>query len=209
MVSQGPRTYANVSCWVQESPDVSLSFSESTGMKAHLLSMHRYFLEQHLKRDEAILPDSKQLGHFRGTEVVYSASSIVNVKSVENYYRVGYVVREDEVPMKWVKKRSVTINKKREEAAALYDGQQEAMEGLYAESQTEIYVPPPIVDVSGPGFAVYFPLGVYSSRRLVGNREKSQEMISEISTCLYHRCCQLVLFISHVCSDAFRRTMAD
>lgn len=70
------------------------------------------------------------------------------MKSAENYYRFGIVVKEGEEPMKMVKKRTVTINKKRAEAAALYDGMEVEQDALYAASQTELYVPPPIVDVS-------------------------------------------------------------
>lgn len=69
--------------------------------------------------------------------------------------RKGRVVREGEQPMKWVKQRAVTVGRKRElevlrEAGAANEigGGEEVMQGLYAERQTEVYVPEPVVDVS-------------------------------------------------------------
>lgn len=50
--------------------------------------------------------------------------------------------------MKWVKQRNVTINRKRVEEAALLEGADPMEQGLYAAYQTEMYVPPPVVNVS-------------------------------------------------------------
>lgn len=59
--------------------------------------------------------------------------------------------------MKMIKQRAVTINKKRAVEMALTDqngdGSSEGnegglMQGLYAKGQTELYIPPPVVDVS-------------------------------------------------------------
>lgn len=64
--------------------------------------------------------------------------------------------------MKWVKQRASTVNRKREIEMALERGreekeragepssglgEEEVLQGLYAESQTELYKPEPIVDV--------------------------------------------------------------
>ena len=49
--------------------------------------------------------------------------------------------------MKLVKQRAMTINRKRAIELAQQDGE-ESMQGLYAESQTELYRPDPIVNVS-------------------------------------------------------------
>ncbi len=65
--------------------------------------------------------------------------------------------------MKWVKQRAVTVNKQRAVEMALADreehiggtqgdgfsSEKDIMQGLYAQNQTELYVPDPIVDVSG------------------------------------------------------------
>ena len=61
--------------------------------------------------------------------------------------RVGRRVKDRQEPMKWVKQRAMTINKRREVELARQAGE-ESMQGLYAEAQTTIYRPPAIVDVS-------------------------------------------------------------
>lgn len=61
--------------------------------------------------------------------------------------RVGRKVKDRQEPMKWVKQRAMTINKKREVELAKQAGE-DVMQGLYAEGQTMIYRPPPIQDVS-------------------------------------------------------------
>lgn len=75
--------------------------------------------------------------------------------------RSGRKIREGCQPMKWVKQRASTVNRKREIEMALEKGreekertgepssavEEEVLQGLYAESQTELYCPEPIVDV--------------------------------------------------------------
>jgi len=118
-----------------------------------LISKSRYALSRHLKREEVIDPPI-ELGKFRG-EPVYPRSSVISLKTAENWMRQGRVVREGCQPMKMVKQRAVTIGRKREMEVALEkartDGHggddQEDMQGLYARSQTELYRPKPVVDV--------------------------------------------------------------
>lgn len=66
--------------------------------------------------------------------------------------------------MKMVKSRPGTIGRMREleilkdslrEAGQTADNQAQVMHGLYARSQTELYVPKPVVDVSSSD---YFPI---------------------------------------------------
>jgi len=74
--------------------------------------------------------------------------------------RSGRVVRAGCQPMKLVKMRAATVGKLREielaeemrrgaeKAGEGASGEQEeVMQGMYAESQTELYVPEPIIDV--------------------------------------------------------------
>lgn len=76
--------------------------------------------------------------------------------------RSGRKIREGCQPMKWVKQRASTVNRRREIEMTLERereereragqpssgvGEEEVLQGLYAESQTELYVPEPIVDV--------------------------------------------------------------
>jgi xeroderma pigmentosum group C-complementing protein len=111
-----------------------------------------------LKRDDAVLPNHTKVSEFLGAkgtstpEAVYARSSIVTVKSVEGYMKIGRRIKKDEIPYKWVKARNVTINKKRLEEAAKeleIEGEGEDREGqpLYGEDQTEWYIAEPIVDV--------------------------------------------------------------
>ncbi|GAA5881496.1 hypothetical protein JCM3774_000136 [Rhodotorula dairenensis] len=112
------------------------------GFKSH----PNYVLEQHLHRDEALRPGSKSLGLFKGEFPIFRRSDVVNVRSTENWYRTGRVVKPAEIPMKFVKQRAVTIHRRREEELAKMDGGEVDEQPLYAEEQTETYVPPPVVD---------------------------------------------------------------
>ena len=71
--------------------------------------------------------------------------------------RRGRSIRPREQPLKWVKQRAVTISRKRElevlrESSGVSAGDagedQSLMQGLYAEQQTELYEPPPVIGVS-------------------------------------------------------------
>lgn len=112
------------------------------------LPLPSYVLEQHLHRDEVIREGSKQLGVFKGTDAVFRRSDVVQLKSTENFWREGRVIKDGEIPMKWVKSRVVTINRKRAEEFALQGGEEPTQQALYSQAQTEIYVPPPVKDVS-------------------------------------------------------------
>ncbi|SGY84410.1 BQ5605_C009g05695 [Microbotryum silenes-dioicae] len=116
------------------------------GFKSH----PNYVLEQHLHRDQVIRPGVKPLGLFKATEPVYPRSAVVELKSKENYWRMGRVVRDAEIPWKFVKSRTVTINRKRAEAVAQMDGGEAKQQPLYAPEQTKIYVPDPVVDGKVP-----------------------------------------------------------
>jgi xeroderma pigmentosum group C-complementing protein len=115
-----------------------------SGFKDHPL----YALERHLRRDEVIQP-LKEIGKFRG-ESVYPRAHVIPLKSAENWMRVGRKVKPGCQPMKQVKLRAATINKQREIELAMADDESGAgiMQGLYALTQTELYRPDPIVNVS-------------------------------------------------------------
>ncbi|THH01924.1 hypothetical protein EW026_g851 [Hermanssonia centrifuga] len=132
-----------------------------SGFKDHPL----YVLARHLKRDEVIHPPV-ELGKFRG-EPVYPRSSVVPLKTAENWMRQGRKVREGCQPMKWVKQRAVTVNKQRAVEMAMTDhenqmsasggdqgegfsSEKDVMQGLYACIQTEIYKPEPVINGKVP-----------------------------------------------------------
>ncbi|TFK87491.1 Rad4-domain-containing protein [Polyporus arcularius HHB13444] len=164
------------------------------GFKDHPL----YVLARHLKREEVVDPPV-ELGKFRG-EPVYSRANVLQLKTAENWIRQGRRVVVGAHPLKWVKQRAVTVNRKRAiemvladrrertasasgsahvSAAASVNGrgaddeeesgdtglhesdglavagegfaaEDGVMQGLYAEHQTEIYKPPPVVDGKVP-----------------------------------------------------------
>lgn len=128
-----------------------------TGPKLNTLAFYKNhstcILKRSLKRDETLIPCAKPIKHLKaGTkakpimEEVYSISDVVKVKSIETYMREGKVVRKGEVPLKEVKARAVTLNKKREHAQYALDNDAIKMQPLFAEYQTEFYIPPPIVN---------------------------------------------------------------
>ncbi|KAI0345889.1 Rad4-domain-containing protein [Trametopsis cervina] len=131
------------------------------GFKNHPL----YVLERHLKRDEVVHP-RVELGKFRG-EPVYPRSSVVTLKTAENWMRQGRKVRAGCQPMKWVKQHAVTVNRKRAIEMAMADrgdglavagddqgqgfsSEKDVMQGMYAVNQTELYKPDPVVDGKVP-----------------------------------------------------------
>ncbi len=148
-----------------------------------------YVIPRHLRQTETIhppSPDTPELGTFRG-EPVYPRSSVVSLKTAETWMRTeGRTIQEGAHPLKMVKMRTGTIAKQRElemlrdglreagEAAGL-NGEQQVMQGLYARSQTEPYVPPPVIDVSplergSMGISLILPLGCHSKKRLWKHR---------------------------------------
>lgn len=68
---------------------------------------------------------------------MYSKGDIAVCKTVENWYREGIVIREGQQPLKRVKPRVATLNRKREIEEAKRDGEI-VMQGLYSEEQTEL-----------------------------------------------------------------------
>ena len=125
------------------------------GFKDHPL----YVLARHLKREEVVDPPV-ELGKFRG-EPVYPRANVLQLKTAENWMRQGRKVREGCQPMKWVKQNAVTVNRRRAVEMALaerdrlpvagegegFSSEKDVMQGLYAQSQTELYIPDPVVDV--------------------------------------------------------------
>ena len=114
-----------------------------------------YALARHIKQNEVIYP-LVEIGKFRG-EAVYPRGNVLSLKTSESWMRQGYKIKERAQPMKMIKQRAVTINKKRAVEMALSDRNADGsgegnegglMQGLYAKGQTELYIPPPVVDVS-------------------------------------------------------------
>jgi len=121
-----------------------------------------YVLLRHLKQNETLdppPPSTPELGKFRG-EPVYPRSAVISLKTAENWMRSeGRRVKMGELPLKMGKARAGTVTKLREiemvrEEVRMKgegedgDGEKDVMQGLYARSQTEVYVSDPVIDVS-------------------------------------------------------------
>ncbi|SJX64980.1 related to RAD4-Excision repair protein [Sporisorium reilianum f. sp. reilianum] len=112
--------------------------SSMNGFKDHPV----YFLEKFLKRDEVVFP-RRQIATFQGTPV-FSKSDVQTLRSSRQWYNEGRVIKDGEVALKFVKSRGYTLANKRAEEQARSEGRKVAQEGLYAEFQTKLYVPPAV-----------------------------------------------------------------
>ncbi|CAO2656010.1 Nn.00g048130.m01.CDS01 [Neocucurbitaria sp. VM-36] len=110
-----------------------------------------YVLERHLRHNEVIHP-MNQVGKVNcGTamnpkmEPIYRRTNVHIVRSSDKWYRMGRDIKDGEQPLKHAKPKKgvrrpsigldMDVDEQIDEAGA----------GLYAEFQTELYVPPPVV----------------------------------------------------------------
>ncbi|KAG4304378.1 hypothetical protein PORY_002088 [Pneumocystis oryctolagi] len=112
-----------------------------------------YVLERHLKREETVHPEAFPVhvftlkkGNKLKEERVFNRSDILLCKSVEYYYRNGRQIKLGELPLKIVKPRSTTLTRRRENELITSETNEVAIQPLYAEFQTELYIPPPVVN---------------------------------------------------------------
>lgn len=94
-----------------------------------------------------MIQPKREVGRFRG-EPVYRRANVLSCKTPENWMRIGRKIKQSEEPLKWVKQRAVTIDKRRAAELLEMEGKEALQQGLYAEWQTELYKPPPIKNVS-------------------------------------------------------------
>lgn len=122
-----------------------------------------YALERHLRRNEVIFPKrvighvglSKTTSKSDNLESVYRRSDVNVVRSADKWYRLGRDVKVGEQPLKHVP----AIRPKSGFASDEDDDEAEETP-LYAEYQTEVYRPPPVVQGRIPKNA-YGNLDVY------------------------------------------------
>lgn len=110
-----------------------------------------YVLEQHLRREEALLPEAEQVRTFtagKGDKAkeypVYLREDVVTCKTVESWHKEGRAIKEGEQPMKHVPMRAVTLVRKREMEDALKETGEKLKQGLYSIDQTDWIIPPPL-----------------------------------------------------------------
>ncbi|KAF1946058.1 Rad4-domain-containing protein [Clathrospora elynae] len=109
-----------------------------------------YVLERHLKHNEVIHP-MNQVGKVNcGTamspkmEPIYRRANVHMVRSADKWYRMGRDVKFGEQPLKYAKPKKG----RRSSIGPDMDAAEQVDEvgvGLYAEFQTELYVPPPVI----------------------------------------------------------------
>jgi xeroderma pigmentosum group C-complementing protein len=110
-----------------------------------------YVLEQHLRREEALIPGAEQVKMFiagKGDKAkeypVYLREDVATCKTVESWHKEGRAIKEGEQPMKHVPMRAVTIIRKREMEDALRETGEKLKQGLYSIDQTDWIIPPPL-----------------------------------------------------------------
>ncbi|KAI8059669.1 hypothetical protein BDF21DRAFT_369797 [Thamnidium elegans] len=103
-----------------------------------------YALERHLKKFEILYPKEPVLGIIRG-EKVYPRECVKTLCTADTFRKAGREIKKGEQPLKMVKAIAITIEKKREKERAKQEGN-EMMVPCYGEWQTQLYVPPPIVN---------------------------------------------------------------
>ena len=127
-------------------PHSSLSWYKSSA---------EFVLARHLRREEALLPNVKQVRTFtigKGDaaveEPVYKRQDVVTCKTAESWHKEGRGVKDDEhdQPLKHVPMRAVTLLRKREiEENERLTGEK-MQQPLYSRAQTDWIIPPPIED---------------------------------------------------------------
>lgn len=150
----GQRTVADD---IEESTDLKPFKPASEKPKAETESLQWYkqsaefVLERHLRREEAILPEAKQVRTFTSgkgdkakSEPVYRRADVVNCKTVESWHKEGRQIKVGEQPLKMVPVRAVTLMRKREMEEAERETGEKLKQGLYGIDQTEWIIPPPI-----------------------------------------------------------------
>ncbi|KAL9603457.1 MAG: hypothetical protein Q9219_001144 [cf. Caloplaca sp. 3 TL-2023] len=132
-----------------------------------------YVLERHLRREEAIAPGSEPVRYFSSTttgkngggsseatpaktpEPVFLRKDILICRTAESWHKEGRQILPGQLPLKMVPIRAVTLTRKREVEEAerrrnADDGSgnsgEKLKQGLYALSQTDFIIPPPIIN---------------------------------------------------------------
>jgi xeroderma pigmentosum group C-complementing protein len=109
----------------------------------------RFALEMHLKQTEILDPKTpcgrlarKQKNGKTESIPIYPRENVKTVKSAQQWYKLGRIIKVGAQPLKY------TAQKRRNRKRALDDDSEELESHvpLYGEAQTEVFVPPPVVD---------------------------------------------------------------
>lgn len=106
-----------------------------------------YALERHLRRAEVLVPDAMPSGTISaGTkgplEKIYRRKDVRIARSVDKWYRLGREVKPNEIPAKWLPKKTNPRNGRFDELEQ--DDRDDAGTPTYTHDQTEQFEPPPV-----------------------------------------------------------------
>lgn len=116
-------------------------------LSADVNPLIRFALKRHLRRNQVIHPErpvgsvNTGMGRRTITEAVYRRQDVTTVRSSMQWYRLGREIKTGEQPLK-----HITARKKKSQNFLEDEEDEDGEMGLYAIFQTEIYIPPPIVD---------------------------------------------------------------
>ncbi|PHH73258.1 hypothetical protein CDD80_3928 [Ophiocordyceps camponoti-rufipedis] len=110
-----------------------------------------FALQRHLRRNEVLVPEAKPSGTVsagsRGPlEKIYRRRDVRVARSVDKWFRLGRLVKANEIPAKWLPKKA------RPRRSLAGDGEPEATDEddpgtpIYRMDQTELYEPPAVCD---------------------------------------------------------------
>ncbi|KAG5912906.1 hypothetical protein E4U42_001728, partial [Claviceps africana] len=117
-----------------------------------------YALERHLRRHEVLVPGARPSGTLtaggrgggRGPlEKIYRRKDVRIARSADKWYRMGRLVRPNQVPVKWMPRRARPRDGRRYEGEGEGDDKNEdatADVPLYTTEQTDLYEAPPVRD---------------------------------------------------------------
>lgn len=128
-------------------------FNEREGMPSSISDFKShpiYVLENDLKWNEILEPmvscgtvrKKTKGGMDSGLLPVYKRSNVLTLRSAKGWYMRGLILKVGERPLKIYKKENSTAGKERDDVG----DEEENEKRLYAERQTERYIPPPIVN---------------------------------------------------------------
>jgi xeroderma pigmentosum group C-complementing protein len=107
----------------------------------------RFALEMHLKQTELLDPKTpcgrlarKGKNGKPESIPIYPRENVKTVRSAQQWYKLGRIIKVGAQPLKY------TAQKSRNRKRALDDDSEESHVPLYGEAQTEVFVPPPVVD---------------------------------------------------------------
>ncbi|KAK9240707.1 hypothetical protein V1525DRAFT_180526 [Lipomyces kononenkoae] len=116
-----------------------------------------FVLERHLRQNEIIYPKvpcgSVSAGRSKSneTESIYRRSDVKSLRSATQWYKIGRQLKIGEQPMKHIRKRSLPKSRstmRSDEDDGVEEEDDEV--ALYADFQTELYVPPPVINGKVP-----------------------------------------------------------